>query len=48
VWDKKIATKNGFGGQETFFTAPIVADGKVIVLSGAGDGGTRGWIAALQ
>ena len=48
VWDKKIAKKNEFGGQERFFTAPIVADGKVLVQNGAGDGGTRGWIAALD
>jgi alcohol dehydrogenase (cytochrome c) len=48
VWDKKIAGKNEFGGQEKFFTAPLVADGKVIVQNGAGDGGTRGWIAALD
>src|SRR5215213_1543975 len=34
VWDKKIATKNEFGGQEKFFTAPLVADGKVIVQNG--------------
>jgi alcohol dehydrogenase (cytochrome c) len=48
VWDKKIATKNEFGGQERFFTAPVVADGKVLIQNGAGDGGTRGWIAALN
>ena len=48
VWDKKIAAKNEFGGQERFFTAPLVADGKVLVQNGAGDGGTRGWIAALD
>ena len=48
VWDKKIAKKNEFGGQERFFTAPIVVDGKVLVQNGAGDGGTRGWIAALD
>lgn len=48
VWDKKVATKNEFGGQERFLTAPIVADGKVIVQNGAGDAGTRGWIAALD
>jgi alcohol dehydrogenase (cytochrome c) len=48
VWDKKIATKNEFGGQERFFTAPLVADGKVIVQNGAGDAGTRGWVAALD
>jgi alcohol dehydrogenase (cytochrome c) len=48
IWDKKIAGRNEFGGQERFFTAPIVADGKVIIQNGAGDAGTRGWVAALD
>jgi alcohol dehydrogenase (cytochrome c) len=48
VWDRKVTTKNEFGNQERFLTAPIVADGKVIVQNGAGDGGTRGWVAALD
>jgi alcohol dehydrogenase (cytochrome c) len=48
VWDKKMMTKNEFGNQERFLTAPIVADGKVLVQNGAGDGGTRGWVAALD
>jgi alcohol dehydrogenase (cytochrome c) len=48
VWDKKIAAKNEFGGQERFLTAPLVADGKVIIQNGAGDGGTRGWVAGLD
>ncbi len=48
VWDKKIAVRNEFGGQERFFTAPLVADGKVIIQNGAGDAGTRGWIAGLD
>jgi alcohol dehydrogenase (cytochrome c) len=48
VWDKKITTKNEFGNQERFLTAPLVADGKVLVQNGAGDGGTRGWVAALD
>ncbi len=48
LWDKKIMTKNEFGNQERFLTAPIVADGKVLVQNGAGDGGTRGWVAALD
>jgi alcohol dehydrogenase (cytochrome c) len=48
VWDKKVAAKNEFGSQERFYTAPIVVDGKVLVQNGAGDGGTRGWIAALD
>jgi alcohol dehydrogenase (cytochrome c) len=48
IWDKKIAIRNEFGGQERFFTAPLVADGKVIIQNGAGDAGTRGWVAALD
>jgi alcohol dehydrogenase (cytochrome c) len=48
VWDKKITTKTEFGNQERFLTAPLVADGKVIIQNGAGDGGTRGWVAALD
>jgi len=48
VWDQKIMTKNEFGNQERFLTAPLVADGKVLVQNGAGDGGTRGWVAALD
>jgi alcohol dehydrogenase (cytochrome c) len=48
VWDKKITTKTEFGNQERFLTAPLVADGRVIIQNGAGDGGTRGWVAALD
>ena len=48
IWDKKIAAKNEFGGQERFSAAPLVADGKVLVQNGAGDAGTRGWVAALD
>jgi alcohol dehydrogenase (cytochrome c) len=48
VWDKMVAATNEFGSRERFFTAPITADGKVIVANGAGDGKTRGWIAALD
>lgn len=48
VWDKKVAVTNEFGSRERFFTAPITAEGKVIVVNSAGDGKTRGWIAALD
>jgi alcohol dehydrogenase (cytochrome c) len=48
VWDKTIAKANEFGSREKFFTAPITAEGKVIIANGAGDGKTRGWIAALD
>src|SRR3954463_11332331 len=48
VWDKQVAGKTEFGRVEKFFTAPLVAEGKVIVQNGAGDGGTRGWVAALE
>jgi alcohol dehydrogenase (cytochrome c) len=48
VWDVKIAKPDEFGTRESFFTAPLVAEGKVIVANGAGDAGTRGWLAALD
>jgi alcohol dehydrogenase (cytochrome c) len=48
IWDKMVATKNEFGLQERFLTAPLVAEGKVLIQNGAGDGGTRGWVAALD
>jgi alcohol dehydrogenase (cytochrome c) len=48
VWDKMVATTNEFGSRERFFTAPITAEGKVIIANGAGDGKTRGWVAALD
>jgi alcohol dehydrogenase (cytochrome c) len=48
VWDKQVLAKTEFGAQERFFTAPLVADGKVLVQNGAGDGGTRGFVAALD
>ena len=47
VWDKKRRRRRtSSAARSAFYTAPIVADGKVIVQNGAGDGGTRGWIAA--
>ncbi|MCH7747199.1 MAG: PQQ-binding-like beta-propeller repeat protein [Acidobacteria bacterium] len=48
VWDVEIAGTNEFGRRERFLTAPLVVDGKVIIHNGAGDGGTRGWVAALD
>ena len=48
VWDKQVAKKAEFGRTEKFLTAPLVADGKVLIQNGAGDGGTRGWVAALD
>ena len=48
MWDKKVAVTNEFGSRERFFTAPITAEGKVIIVNSAGDGKTRGWIAALD
>src|SRR5256884_6024992 len=48
VWDKLMATTNEFGSRERFFTAPITVEDKVLVANGAGDAGTRGWIAALE
>src|SRR5499427_1989828 len=46
VWDKKVAGANEFGNREKFLTAPLAAEGKVIVANGAGQ--TRGWLAGLD
>ncbi len=48
LWDVEIAGPTELGGRERFLTAPLVVDGKVLVQNGAGDGGTRGWVAALD
>src|SRR5437660_12277993 len=48
VWDKKIAVVNEFGTKERLAAAPITAEGKVIIANGAGDAGTRGWVAGLD
>jgi alcohol dehydrogenase (cytochrome c) len=48
VWDKQVAKANEFGTKERMNSAPVTAEGKVIVANGAGDGGTRGWLAALD
>src|SRR3989441_7105777 len=48
VWDKKVAQPNEFGSKERLAAAPLTAEGKVIVANGAGDAGTRGWIAGLD
>jgi alcohol dehydrogenase (cytochrome c) len=48
VWDKQIAKPNEFGGKERFRSAPIAAEGKIIVANGSGDAGTRGWLAGLD
>ncbi|MXY24788.1 MAG: PQQ-binding-like beta-propeller repeat protein [Acidobacteria bacterium] len=48
LWDVEVAGFTEFGRRERFLTAPLVADGKVLVQNGAGDGGTRGWVAALD
>src|ERR1700691_3402225 len=48
VWDKQVAKANEFGSKEKFLTAPLTAEGKVVVANGAGDAGTRGWLAGLD
>jgi alcohol dehydrogenase (cytochrome c) len=48
VWDKLVAKPNEFGSKERINAAPITAEGKVLVANGAGDAGTRGWLAALD
>jgi alcohol dehydrogenase (cytochrome c) len=48
LWDKVLASTNEFGTRERFVTAPLAVEGKVLISNGAGDAGTRGWIAALD
>ena len=48
VWDREIATVNEFGAREGFRAAPLVANGTVLIQNGAGDAGTRGWVAGLD
>ena len=48
IWDRRVGAITAFGAKETFTAAPIVFDNRVIVANGAGDSGTRGWIAALD
>ena len=48
VWDKMMTVTNEFGSKEKFATAPMIAADKVFVANGAGDAGTRGWVAALD
>src|SRR5579864_3840445 len=48
LWDKMMATTNEFGNKEFFDTAPLTAEDKVLIANGAGDAGTRGWVAALD
>src|SRR5581483_1723241 len=48
LWDKMVAKTNEFGSTDKFWTAPIAADGKIIIANSNGDGRTRGWLAALD
>jgi alcohol dehydrogenase (cytochrome c) len=48
LWDKMVAATNEFGNREFFDTAPMTVEDKVLIANGAGDAGTRGWVAALE
>ncbi len=51
VWDQQIARVNitdDFYGKEQFTSAPLAAEGKILVGQSFGDAGTRGWLAALD
>ena len=48
VWDREVATVNEFGAREGFRAAPLVVDDTVLIQNGAGDAGTRGWVAGLD
>ena len=47
VWDR-VAAGKAFFYQESLGTAPLAIEDKIIIANAAGDGGTRGWVAALN
>jgi len=44
VWDKKLAGVDEFGRRDKFDSAPLIAEGKVVIASV----GPRGWLAGLD
>ncbi len=48
IWEKQVGIITPFGAKETFTSAPMVFDNRLLVANGAGDSGTRGWIASLD
>ncbi|HEY4200732.1 MAG TPA: PQQ-binding-like beta-propeller repeat protein [Devosiaceae bacterium] len=48
TWDKQVAVTTEYGGKESFVSQPLAAGGKILVSNGAGDAGTRGWLAGLD
>src|SRR5262249_6863440 len=54
VWDKQVARTEHPKGSglptttETFTAAPLAIEGKLLVGQSNGDGGNRGWLAALN
>jgi alcohol dehydrogenase (cytochrome c) len=48
VWEKQMTVTTEYGGKEAFVTQPQAMAGKIIVTNGAGDAGTRGWIAGVD
>lgn len=48
LWDKQMAVTTEYGGQERFNAAPLCIEDKCMVSNATGDGGTRGWLAAVD
>src|ERR1700681_1194801 len=48
VWDKMMASTNEFGTREFFDTAPLTADGKVLIANGGSVAGRRAGAAAMD
>jgi len=48
VWDKKMGVTTQYGGREQFNAAPLCIEDKCMVSNATGDGGTRGWLAAVD
>jgi len=48
LWDKQMAVTTQYGGKEQFNAAPMCIEDICAVGNSAGDGGTRGWLAAVD
>jgi len=48
AWDVQLATQTEYGGRERFNAAPLCVEDRCMVANATGDGGTRGWLAAVD
>lgn len=48
VWDVQMGVETEYGGRERFNAAPLCIEDRCMVANATGDGGTRGWLAAVD